>query len=300
MPCWPCSPPPPRPTSASAEARKGSGSVATEEGGEIETQAGSHPLALTTEVNFNLGPESPGEPGVPFTDGDLKDLRLDLPPGLIENPAAVPRCALAQFHTPRESPFEESLSGESCPDRTQIGVVEVRSSYGGGSTRTFGVFNLVPPPGAPSQLGFNAYGAPIVFIPHVRQADGEYGLSLEARNIPQLVDLYGFSLTIWGTPWASSTTPSAAIASTRRTRIRLGQMLAWASENQSPDRLPDPADRLRGPARLRRDRDLVAAALRRRQPYLRRPEPRRLRCARLQTGRFGLRDQSQGVLAQRL
>jgi hypothetical protein len=26
-----------------------------------------------------------------------------------------------------------SLSGESCPDRTQVGVVAVRSSYGGGS-----------------------------------------------------------------------------------------------------------------------------------------------------------------------
>ncbi|HEV7518066.1 MAG TPA: hypothetical protein VGR07_17340, partial [Thermoanaerobaculia bacterium] len=102
--------------------------AATEEGGSLDTQAGSHPLALTTEVNFNLGPGSPGEPGVPFTDGDVKDLQLDLPAGLIENPSTVPQCALAQFHTPRQSPFEESLSGESCPERTQIGVVEVRSS----------------------------------------------------------------------------------------------------------------------------------------------------------------------------
>jgi hypothetical protein len=178
----------------------GFSSAATVEGGSPSTQAGSHPLALTTEVNFNL---SPGGSGTPFSEGDVKDLEIALPPGLIENPAALPQCSAADFQTARTSPFEEpSLSGENCPDRTQVGVVAVRSSYGGGSTRTFGIFNLVPPPGAPSALGFNPYGAPITFIPHVRQADGEYGLSLVARNIPQLVSISGLTLTIWGTPWS--------------------------------------------------------------------------------------------------
>ena len=172
------------------------------EGGGPETRAGSHPFSLVTEVNFELGPESPGEPGVPFSEGDVRALRIDLPPGLIENPAAVPRCALADFHSPRQSPFEESLSGESCPDRTQIGTVTVRSSYAGGSSRTFGLFNLVPPPGSPSQVGFNAYEAPVVFIPSVRQADGEYGLSLRAEGISQLVDLNGITLSVWGAPWS--------------------------------------------------------------------------------------------------
>jgi hypothetical protein len=182
---------------------EGFASTAQLEAGGPNPQAGSHPLALSTEVNFNLGPESPGEPGVPFTDGDVKDLEIDLPAGLVENPAAVPQCSLAAFHTPRVSPYEEdSLSGESCPDRSQIGTVEVRSTFAGGTTRTFGIFNLAPPPGAPSELGFNAYGAPITFIPHVRQAEGEYGLTLAAQNIPQLVDLYGFTLNIWGTPWS--------------------------------------------------------------------------------------------------
>jgi hypothetical protein len=180
---------------------EGFSSVGTAEGGSVNHQAGAHPQTLTTEVNFNLGPGSPGEPGVPFSDGDVRDLEIGLPPGLIENPAAVPQCTLSAFHTPRHSPYEESLSGESCPDRTQIGTVEVRSSFAGGSTRTFGVFNLDPPPGAPSELGFNVYGAPITFIPHVRQDDGEYGLSLLAEDIRQLVSINGLTLTIWGTPW---------------------------------------------------------------------------------------------------
>jgi hypothetical protein len=171
------------------------------EGGSPDVEAGSHPFALTTEVNFNLGPGSPGEPGVPFADGDVKDLEIELPPGLIENPATISQCSLAQFHSPRQSTYEASLSGENCPDDTQIGTVEVRSSFGGGTTRTFGVFNLVPPPGAPSELGFSAYGAATTFIPHVRQAEGEYGLTLVARDMPQLVSVSGLSLAIWGTPW---------------------------------------------------------------------------------------------------
>jgi hypothetical protein len=170
---------------------------ASGEGGLPDLQAGSHPQALGIEVN--LEPEAPGSP---FSDGDLRDLEIELPAGLIENPAAVPQCTLAQFHTPRTSPFEASLSGESCPDKTQIGTVAVRSSFGGGETRTFGLFNLDPPPGAPSEIGFNPYGSPVVFVPHVRQAEGEYGLTLAARNVPQLVDFSGFSLDLWGTPWS--------------------------------------------------------------------------------------------------
>jgi hypothetical protein len=169
------------------------------EGGTPERHAGSHPLELRTEVNFNLSPE----PGVPASEGDVKDLEIELPPGLIEDPAAVPHCSQAFFHTPRGvTPFEASLSGESCPDKTQIGTVEVRSGFDGGTARSFGLFSLDPPPGAPSEIGFNAYGAPIVFVPRVRQADGEYGLTLVARNIPQTVDIYGLTLNVWGAPWS--------------------------------------------------------------------------------------------------
>jgi hypothetical protein len=166
------------------------------------TQAGSHPVALEVSVNLEPGPESQGQPGVGFSDGDLKDLSLEMPPGLIENPQALDRCSQADFHAPRDSPWEESLSGESCPARAQVGTIAIRSSHGGGEERTFGVFNLAPPPGAPSELGANPYGAPIVFVPQLRQADGEYGLTLQARDVPQLVDLTGFTLTIWGTPWS--------------------------------------------------------------------------------------------------
>ena len=169
--------------------------TATAEGGrEPATLAGAHPYSLITEVNFNRSGS--------FSDGDLKDLTYDLPPGLIENSTSVPRCGAAQFSTPRTSPFEETLSGESCSGATQIGVITLDSSHGGGETRTFGVFNLAPPPGSPSRFGFSPYGEPITIAPHVREAGREYGLTLDLKNFSQQLNVTGFRMVIWGVPWA--------------------------------------------------------------------------------------------------
>lgn len=185
---------------------------AREENGSLDQQAGSHPFKLNTEINLDTV-ESPGEPGVPFSEGDLRDLRLDLPPGMIENPAAVPECSLADFHTPRSSPYEKpSLSGESCPDRTQIGTVAVRSSYGGGVIRTFGLFNLVPPPGSPSAIGFNPYGAPVVFLSEVRQAEGSTRSPCGRRTFPSRSASAACAWKPGARPGRRGTTSSAAIA----------------------------------------------------------------------------------------
>lgn len=173
----------------------------TEHDGSPATQAGSHPYQITTTINFKLSGESPVTPGGPFTDGDLEDLHLELPPGLIENPSAVPKCSQAEFNTPRSSPFEASQSGESCAAASQIGVIALHTSFAGGSTRSFGVFNLQPPPGVPSQIGFSPYGVPIALSPHIRQAHGEYGLTLDLSRFSQRFDLYGLRMTIWGAPW---------------------------------------------------------------------------------------------------
>jgi hypothetical protein len=170
------------------------------EGGLPDNEAGSHPVSLDLSVGFN---QSGG-----LSDGDPRDLSFELPPGLLENPTAVPVCSQADFHSLRANPLEESgngeasRAGESCPDRTQVGTFTLRSSYGGGETRTFGLFNLAPPPGAPSELGANPYGAPIVFVPTIRQAAGEYGLTLHADGISQLLSVGSLSLRVWGTPWS--------------------------------------------------------------------------------------------------
>jgi hypothetical protein len=169
-----------------------------------DTTAGAHPFSLVTTLNFNLAGEQEDRPGVAVTDGDVRNIELEMPPGLIENPSAVQKCSQAEFHTPRSSPFEASLAGEDCQQLSQIGVVTIHSSVAGGSTRTFGVFNLVPPPGFPSQIGFSPFGVPITLTPHIRDLSGEYGITLDLSDFPQRFDLYGLKLMIWGNPWAIS------------------------------------------------------------------------------------------------
>lgn len=165
-------------------------------GGAPATLAGAHPYSLVTEINFNKVGQ--------FSDGDLKDLTYDLPPGLIENATSVPKCGATQFRTQRTSPYEEALSGESCSGLAQIGTVKLESSHAGGETRTFGVFNLAPPPGSPSRFGFSPYGEAITIAPHVREAGREYGLTLDLDNFSQLLNVSSLRLEIWGTPFATA------------------------------------------------------------------------------------------------
>lgn len=171
-----------------------------------DTRAGSHPSSIVTTIEFNRAGERASQPGVPVTDGDARNVQIELPPGLIENPGAVDKCSQDQFHSPRQSPFEPSRSGERCPPLSQIGVVTLRSSAEGthNESRTFGLFNLVPPPGFPSQIGFSPFGIPVALTPQIRDLNGEYGTTLNLHNLSQQIDIYGMTMTIWGTPWGVS------------------------------------------------------------------------------------------------
>ena len=66
-----------------------------EEGGAPDTQAGSHPFQLTNVTNFNQGPEAKAEEVEPVA--QPRDLSYKLPPGMLGNATALPRCTAAQF-----------------------------------------------------------------------------------------------------------------------------------------------------------------------------------------------------------
>ena len=162
------------------------------EDGTADALAGSHPAELRVGVHLN----SAGG----HSEGALRDLHLHLPPGLLLTPT-LEECSGEQFRLPRISPYQESLSGERCPNGSQVGVVAVHSSYEGGSTRYFGVFELARPPGSPEAIGFSPFGIPIVLRAAIRESDG--GLDLGLDNLSQAVDISGFDLTLWGTPYAT-------------------------------------------------------------------------------------------------
>jgi hypothetical protein len=184
---------------------EGFNAAAWADGGAAATQAASHPYQLDFQIAFSQGGEFEGQPGVAFPDGDLRELRLELPAGLLLNPSVLEQCSAFAFHTPRVSPFFQSDSGESCPDSSQLGTVDVTSSLGAGEPRRFGLFNLQPPPGVAAQLGFAPFGQQIALDLRLREApDGSYRVTLEADNVPQSLDLSGLKLSLWGVPWGAS------------------------------------------------------------------------------------------------
>jgi hypothetical protein len=156
--------------------------TAEDSDGTIDTQAGSHPYALT--VNFQLNMDEAGH----SEGGELRDVIVDLPPGLIGNPQAVPRCPRQKFEggTPQ------------CPFETQVGVL--KGTVPGFGTATGPIYNLEPPPGVAAQLGFSLFGFNALLNGLVRTEDG-YGLSTSNPNVP--INLTVANAEIWGTPAAS-------------------------------------------------------------------------------------------------
>ena len=167
------------------------------DGGKAAQDAGSHPYQWSMHLGFK---EAGG-----FPEGDLRDLRIDTPQGMLLNPSAVEQCSQVDFHTPRSSPFGDTLSGESCEDRAQVGTVDVHTSYGGGKTRRFGLFNLQASPGLPAQLGASPYRSPVVFDVKLEpDSAGRYQLSLALSDFSQSIDVEGLDLNLWGIPWNAS------------------------------------------------------------------------------------------------
>ncbi len=161
--------------------------------GAAATAAGSHPHSL--ELSLALD-QSGGE-------ADLRDLSLQLPPGLLLDPAfSFVRCSAAQFGEPRVSPYESSLLGESCPDRSQVGTVEVQS--GGAGTRRFGLFELDPVPGSALRLGAVAFGAPLILDAGIASGAGGARAILRASEVPQALRATSLALDLWGVPWDAS------------------------------------------------------------------------------------------------
>ncbi|HYM45297.1 MAG TPA: hypothetical protein VES65_03955, partial [Solirubrobacteraceae bacterium] len=147
--------------------------------GSVDTQAGSHPYSYTVSFRFNQ--DAKGEP-----EGEVRDVVLDLPRGLVGDPLAVPRCPHQDFEG------QQAL----CPGDTQVGVLDAQLKGLGRAHAP--VFNLVPPPGVPARLGFSATSLNALLDASVRTGAG-YGIAVSANNIPTH-GIVSITSTIWGVP----------------------------------------------------------------------------------------------------
>jgi hypothetical protein len=174
--------------------------------GTTDTQAGSHPYELT--IAYAMNSTSFGYANELTSHGEIANLAVNLPPGIIGNPTAVPRCTRRQFDGEK---VDDEESG--CPPDTQVGVDVARPQ---GLEVSFKVYNLVPPPGVAAQFGFLYAGIPVFLDAGVRSGgptalSSDYGIS-EHVLVPQRSIVFN-ATTIWGVPGEESHTDQRGVPS---------------------------------------------------------------------------------------
>jgi hypothetical protein len=155
------------------------------------TQAGAHPWGLTLKGEFT-SEQIPTEGGTGFgtiPTRDPKDIVTSLPPGLLGNPMAVPRCSLTYVTT----------NSELCPPDTQIGVYLVHEE---GTSELFApVVNVTPEAGQSAEFALEnttKIDTPLLTAHLVHTSQG-YSFTVVSNNVPALA-IQNFEVTIWGVP----------------------------------------------------------------------------------------------------
>jgi hypothetical protein len=162
------------------------------------TQAGGHPYALTSTLEFASEEVGTDRSVVPTR--DPKDMIIDLPPGLSADPLAVSRCRLAQ-----------AMSGGSCPVDSQVGVFVLNFS---GKAILGPILDLTPEAGQSAELGLETPFKIMFRLTGrvVRTAQG-YGLALVGNGLPEL-SVVSVETTLWGVPAAAVHDPQRGLSCT--------------------------------------------------------------------------------------
>jgi hypothetical protein len=175
-----------------------------EEGGAPDNQAGSHPFQLTTSLTFTTKTEpvtvptlSVGTEIVPEVKpiGLTKDLRFDIPAGLVGNPTPLPKCSIYTFlHN----------EAKDCPNDTVIGVAtsiikKIAQTYHFPYAEAVPLYSVEPAVGEPARFGFQTVLGPVILNVSVRTG-GDYGVVVTVPDIPSGVYFVGSQVTFWGVP----------------------------------------------------------------------------------------------------
>ncbi len=159
-----------------------------------EREAGAHPDLFTVPFDFNTDVPNPARPGIKREAESVRDLHVDLPPGVIGNPSAVGECTQAAFTV------------GACPPSSQVGrqdliVFPLSGSDPDGEyfPLSLPVFNLTHPRGVIADLAFVFAGNPI----HVKASldpANHYAITSEVPSINETLPPYNQKLTLWGVP----------------------------------------------------------------------------------------------------
>lgn len=160
--------------------------------------AGGRPYELTTKIVLNA---SYLHSGPAAADAALKDVKVALPPGLVGDPHATPRC-------PQQ--LEEL---KQCPGDTQIGTLGVRLIGDANKNRTLTeeediimhpLYNLVPPRGVAARFGALVNLKASAFINAGVRTGSDYGVDANSLEITAFAEVKRVVANIWGEPAAAS------------------------------------------------------------------------------------------------
>jgi hypothetical protein len=150
------------------------------------TQAGGHPYEATTSFDYNTRWV---EPYAIRSEGDPRDIVVDLPAGFVGDPTSGPQCqSMTRVREWR------------CAASTQVGVATIAPPVAANARlRMLGVYNVARPKDAPALLAFNS-PVGVISIEPVLRSDGDWGLSAQVRGLSQLDVILSSSVTLWGVP----------------------------------------------------------------------------------------------------
>jgi hypothetical protein len=162
-------------------------------------EAGAHPdLKLDVAVKQNPS-SSVNLFGLHNSYAAARDIRFDLPPGLIGDPnaiGAVQQCSAQQLLSYLEP-------GGGCPNGSQIGISRV-TAYELSQIFREPVYMMQPPGGdVVARVGVIAGIFPTFIDLRVR-SESDYGVTAEVTNAPAAARLVSLESTFWGVPAASS------------------------------------------------------------------------------------------------
>lgn len=169
--------------------------------GSSVSQAGERPYGFNFGFALNAA-LMPAEGNAPTwgmtTSENAEDLTVNLPPGLVVNPTAIPRCTEVQLET------QTTSAAIGCPDGSAIGVIrsELFAIFGFPAAASSNpVYNMVPPPGFAGEIAFMPVGAGF-YIHVLASVDpaNNYSIKTDTFNVTRFADLRGASVEIWGDP----------------------------------------------------------------------------------------------------
>jgi hypothetical protein len=162
----------------------------SESDGAASVLAGSHPYQQT--VAFSFPTEAPPD-DLLTNSGHPRTVVLDLPPGLVGNPAATPVLCT-----------EVQLQHKKCPAASQIGWFELTTIEGDAGIIGLNrdpLYNMVPPPGSPAELAVEVAG--LGFFAHLFadvRSDGDYGIEVTTPDVLALgtTPFFEIQTEVWG------------------------------------------------------------------------------------------------------